>query len=71
MPGTKTGGSNARQTMIEKYGADYYARIGSLGGKRSTKPKGFAWMKANGQLEKVRQAGIKGGANSKRGSKQA
>lgn len=66
MPGTKAGALKARQTNYDKYGADYYQRIGKDGGKASG-TGGFYHMKATGQLEKVKQAGAKGGAISKRG----
>ena len=66
MAGTLEGGRNAAKTNKEKYGSDFYAKIGSMGGKKGT-TGGFAWMKANGQLDKVKQAGAKGGTISKRG----
>lgn len=31
-------------TSRQKYGADYYSRIGAMGGKAKGKPKGFAYM---------------------------
>ncbi len=33
MAGTKAGGMKARETIINKYGSDYYRNIGSEGGK--------------------------------------
>lgn len=64
MAGNKIGGSKARDTNKERYGKDYYGRIGALGGKASN-TGGFAWMKANGQLDKVRAAGASGGRKSR------
>jgi len=32
MPGTKQGAIKAKKTRLERYGKDYYHRIGSLGG---------------------------------------
>lgn len=61
MSGTTTGGKQAAKTNKEKYGSDFYARIGSIGGK-ATGPKGFA---LNPELAK--RAGQKGGKISKRG----
>lgn len=62
MAGTKTGGSKAAQTIKEKYGEDYYTKIGAMGGKtKTTKKKGFA---ANPEL--ARRAGQLGGKNSSR-----
>tara|TARA_R110000868_G_scaffold404561_1_gene682867 strand:- start:483 stop:713 length:231 start_codon:yes stop_codon:yes gene_type:complete len=57
-------------TNKENYGEDYYKTIGSKGGKVSNpdKPKGFAYMKANDQLDKIKAAGQKGGRISKRKS---
>ena len=59
--GTKIGGQKARETCLERYGKDYFARIGSIGGKNGT-TGGFA---ANPEL--AREAGRKGGRISKRG----
>ena len=36
MAGTRTGGLQAKQTNIQKYGEDFYANIGSIGGKNGT-----------------------------------
>lgn len=66
MAGTKAGGRATAQTNKEKYGDDFYKRIGSLGGKKSNpdKPKGFA---ANREL--AREAGRKGGLISRKQKK--
>lgn len=61
MAGNKLGGQRASATNKERYGEDYYKKIGSKGG-RAAGPKGFALM----DLEKVKAAGRKGGSRSKR-----
>lgn len=61
MAGTKEGGRKARLTNIEKHGADFYQRIGRIGGKNGT-TGGFA---SNREL--AREAGRIGGKKSKRG----
>lgn len=60
MAGTKAGGKAASYTNKAKYGADFYARIGSMGGKKRV-PKGFAL-----RPDIAREAGAKGGSVSKR-----
>lgn len=35
MSGSKTGGIKASQTIINRYGDDYYRNIGTMGGKKS------------------------------------
>lgn len=61
MSGTKAGGAAAAITNKEKYGADFYAKIGSMGGKKGT-TGGFY---ANRELARI--AGKKGGQISRRG----
>lgn len=62
MSGTKAGSIKARETILKRHGADFFKRIGSIGGSRvDTKPKGFA---ANPEL--ARKAGSKGGKRSTR-----
>ena len=61
MSGTKLGGFKAAETNRKKYGKDWYARIGSIGGKNGN-TGGFA---ANPTL--ARLAGSVGGRRSKRG----
>lgn len=61
MSGTKTGGQKASATNRARYGENWYARIGSMGGKVGGM-KGFA---RNPELAKI--AGRKGGQISKRG----
>lgn len=61
MAGTKVGGKKAAATNKAKHGSDFYARIGSKGGKNGH-TGGFA---ANPALARV--AGAKGGRISRRG----
>lgn len=65
MAGTKTGGKAAASTNKTKYGADFYAKIGAMGGKKG-KTGGFF---ANREL--ARLAGAKGGRISRRTKKTA
>lgn len=60
MSGTKEGGIKAAQSNKERYGADFYKKIGKAGGIKGT-TGGFA---AN--IELAREAGRKGGKISKR-----
>jgi general stress protein YciG len=61
MAGTNAGGAKAAQTNKAKYGKDFYARIGAMGGKLGT-TGGFY---ANRDL--ARKAGQMGGRVSRRG----
>jgi general stress protein YciG len=63
MAGTQKGGALAAKTNKAKYGADFYAKIGAMGGKLG-KTGGFF---ANPQL--AREAGRKGGRISRRTKK--
>ena len=63
MAGTKEGGQKAAARNKEKYGADFYAKIGASGGKKGT-TGGFY---ANREL--ARKAGAKGGRISRRTKK--
>lgn len=63
MAGTLEGGKKAAKTNIERYGSDFYKRLGSIGGSRGT-TGGFY----NDQ-ERARAAGSKGGRRSKKGWK--
>ena len=56
----KAGGSKVRKTIEERYGKDYWRKIGSKGGK-ATGMKGFA---LNPELARI--AGKKGGTKSTR-----
>ena len=60
MTGTKVGGTKAREANYERHGADFYKRIGAIGGRAST-TGGFA---ANPALARI--AGAKGGRVSRR-----
>ena len=60
MPGTIEGGKQAAKTNRKKYGKDFYARIGAIGGRKGT-TGGFA---ANRELARI--AGAKGGRISRR-----
>ena len=61
MAGTKSGGAKAAATNKNKYGKDFYSRIGAMGGKVG-RTGGFY---ANRDL--ARMAGRKGGLKSRRG----
>lgn len=61
MAGTKAGGLKAAATNKAKYGNEFYAKIGRVGGQNGH-TGGFA---ANPELAKI--AGAKGGKISKRG----
>ena len=63
MGGTKIGGLKAKEKNLATYGEDFYAKIGSKGGKAS-KTGGFY---ANRELARI--AGRKGGLKSRRGKK--
>lgn len=60
MSGTKAGSIKAVKTLKEVHGADFFARIGSIGGKACV-PKGFAMNK-----KRASEAGRKGGKISRR-----
>lgn len=63
MAGTHQGGAKAAATNKSKYGADFYARIGAMGGKVG-RTGGFY---ANRELARI--AGAKGGRISRRTKK--
>ena len=63
MAGTKNGGKAAASTNKTKYGSDFYAKIGAIGGRKGH-TGGFA---ANRDLARV--AGAKGGRVSRRTKK--
>ncbi len=65
MAGTTAGGAKAAATNKNKYGKDFYARIGAMGGKMGH-TGGFY---ANREL--ARKAGAVGGRISRRGKKVA
>lgn len=72
MAGTKNGGISARETNIRRYGADFYKRIGSIGGKKG-RTGGFACDEVGPDgltgRERARIAGALGGRISRRVSK--
>lgn len=61
MPGNRKGGKKAAKTNRYKYGEEFYARIGAIGGKNGH-TTGFSLNKENARL-----AGSKGGKRSKIG----
>ena len=63
MAGTKAGGQKAAAKNKEKYGADFYAKIGAKGGEKGTTGGFFA------NRELARKAGAKGGKISRRTKK--
>lgn len=60
MAGTKAGGQAAAKTNKNKYGSDFYAKIGAKGGKLG-RTGGFY---ANRDLARI--AGAKGGRKSRK-----
>lgn len=65
MAGTKVGGQAAAKTNKNKYGSDFYAKIGAIGGKKG-RTGGFF---ANRELARI--AGARGGRISRRTKKVA
>jgi general stress protein YciG len=63
MAGTKAGGQAAASTNKNKYGADFYAKIGAKGGKQGHTGGFFA------NRELARLAGAQGGRISRRTKK--
>ena len=63
MSGNKAGGIKARETNYKNNGRDFYKRIGTIGGSRTTGMKGFALNR-----ELARAAGAIGGRISHRGA---
>lgn len=61
MAGTREGGRNAAATNKAKYGENFYAQIGAIGGRNGTGGGFFQ----NRELARI--AGAKGGKASKRG----
>lgn len=62
MAGTKLGGARAAKTNKEKYGEDFYIKLGSKGGK-GTHPSRRPFAQ---NRELARMAGARGGRVSKR-----
>lgn len=65
MAGTKQGGKAAAETNKKRYGSDFYAKIGAVGGKKGRTGGFFA------NRELAREAGAKGGRISRRTKKTA
>ena len=63
MAGTPKGGAAAAEPNKKKYGPDFYARIGAMGGKKGTTGGFFA------NRDLAREAGRKGGRISRRTKK--
>lgn len=62
MSGTKAGGARTKKTIIERYGKDYYNKLGKQGSAAGDpKKRGFA---VNREL--AREAGRRGGKVSSR-----
>lgn len=68
MAGTVEGGRRAAATNKEKFGSDFYAKIGKVGGQRS-KTGGFA-AGAEGR-KRASYWGAIGGRKSRRNKKEA
>lgn len=74
MGGTRAGGLRASLTNKQKYGEDFYAKIGSTGGKNSN-TGGFGNSTVIGKdgltgRQRARIAGAKGGKKSRRTKKE-
>lgn len=63
MSGTIKGGQAAAKTNLEKYGSDFYSKIGAIGGKKGV-TGGFGQGEKGREL--ARKAGAKGGTISRR-----
>lgn len=70
MAGTVIGGKRAAETNKKRQGADFYRRIGQMGGKKSVHG-GFASTVVGKDgltgIERAKKAGSSGGKISKRG----
>ena len=74
MAGTREGGRKAKARNLEKYGPDFYKKIGSKGGKSGKGPGykgGFASSEVGDDgltgKQRAKIAGAKGGRISRRG----
>lgn len=61
MPATREGGIKAAQTNKNRYGTDFYKKIGAMGGAKS---RGGGFAKAT--PEQLREWGKKGGTKSRK-----
>lgn len=72
MSGNAKGGALARDTNKKKYGPDFYARIGAMGGKKG-RSGGFASDKVGDDgktgRERAVEAGRRGGRISRKSKK--
>lgn len=68
MAGTEKGGKEAAKTNKKKYGPDFYAKIGAMGGKKGH-TGGFAAGREG--RERARKFGAIGGRLSRRGRSRA
>lgn len=68
MAGTRTGGMTARDKMLAR-DPDYYKKLGKRGGSKKGVVKGFAYMRENGEWDKISKAGRLGGLVSRKGKK--
>ena len=69
MPGNSQGGKLAAKKNIEKHGADFYARIGAMGGRKGhTGGFGSKLVDENGMTgqDRAREYGRVGGRISRR-----
>lgn len=73
MVGTALGGKHAAKTMKEKYGEDYYKKLGEKGGVSRINPGGFASLKEGSDgmtgKERAKVYGKIGGLIGRRGYK--
>ena len=67
MSGTKIGARKAVATNLKKHGANFYAKIGAIGGRVSTPTGGFGAVDEHGRHTAAQIAGAKGGKKSRRG----
>jgi hypothetical protein len=66
MAGSKASGKKAAETIRKRYGADYYAKVGAMGG-RQTYESGKLFMNGfAGHRELARVVGARGGRVSRR-----
>lgn len=54
-----------RQTLRDKYGEDYFARIGSMGGKNKIAPTGTQLLTKEERVELSRKGGLASSAKRK------
>jgi hypothetical protein len=69
MAGTKIGGQRAAQTNKDRYGLDYFKKIGSKGGTKTHQSGKLALVNFSARREDARIYGAIGGKISRRSSK--